>query len=92
MSKSNIKNTLATVVLIVTLGIIVGSTAKSVYSYYTGPHHIVDTYIKYLSERNYDKLYLLLHQESIRNIGDKNEIIAYYKRKYEQKNQLFLIL
>ncbi len=88
MSKSNIKSTLATVVLIITLGIIVGATAKSVYSYYTGPHHIVDLYIRCLGERNYDKLYVLLNPESLRNLGDKNEIIAYYKRKYEQENKL----
>lgn len=88
MSKSNIKSTLATVILIITLGIIVGATAKSVYSYYTGPHHIVDSYLKCLSEKNYDKLYGLLSPESLRNLGDKNEMIAYYKRKYERENKL----
>ena len=91
MLRNNMKNTLATVILIVTLVIIVGATAQSVYSYYRGPHHIVDTYIRCLNERNYDKLYSLLNPNSLKNIGDKNEIIAYYKRIYEQANKLIKI-
>lgn len=88
MPKNNVKNTLATVILLIALGIIIGATVKNVYSYYRGPNHIVNTYIKCLNERNYDKLYTLLDQESLKKIGDRNEIIAYYRCVYEQENRL----
>ena len=88
MQKNHIKNTLATMILIVTLGVIVGATAKNIYSYYRGPNYIVDTYIKCLNERTFDKLYPLLDKESLKDVGDRTEIVAYYRQIYEQKNKL----
>lgn len=88
MPKNNIKDILATVILIVALGIVLGATAKNVYSYYTGPNHIVDTYLKCLKEGNYSRLFSLLDEESLKDIGDRDEITAYYKRIYENKNKL----
>ena len=76
MPKNNIKNTLATAVLIVTLGIVLGATAKNAYSYYTGPNHIVDTYLRCLKEKNYNRIFLLLDQESLQDIGGRDEITA----------------
>lgn len=88
MPKNNIKNTLATAILIVTLGIVLGATAKNAYSYYTGPNHIVDTYLRCLKEKNYNRIFSLLDQESLQDIGGRDEITAYYKQIYEQKNKL----
>lgn len=88
MPKKEMKNTLITVALIVILGVVLGATAQNVLSYYTGPNYIVNTYLKYLKERNYNKLYGILDPESLKEVGEKNEIIEYYKRTYEQKNKL----
>lgn len=88
MPKNSKKNTLATMILIVTLGIIVGATVKHGYNYYKGPNYIVDKYIRCLNERNYDRLYSLLDQQSLTHIGDQDDITAYYKRIYEQENKL----
>lgn len=88
MPKNYIKNTLVTMILIVTLGIIVGATAKNIYSYYRGPHYIVDTYIKCLNERTFDKLYPLLDKESLKDVGDRAQITAYYRQIYEQNKKL----
>lgn len=91
MPKNNIRNTLVTMILIVTLGVIVGATAKNIYSYYRGPNYIVDTYIRYLNQRTFDKIYPLLDKESLKNVGDRAEIASYYEQIYEQKNKLISV-
>ena len=88
MSKKQTKNTLITIILVIVLSIILGVTAQNVWRYYSGPDYIVNTYLKSLKEKDYDRLFVLLDQESLKEIGGKDEIIEYYKRTYEQKNKL----
>lgn len=75
-------------ILIVTLFILIGGSIKNAYTYYSSSNYIVDTYVKCLNEKNYNKLYGLLDTQSIQGLENKAEVIDYYRRIYERENRL----
>lgn len=88
MKKDHLKGTIIMTILIVILLILVGGSMKNAYVYYSSADYIVDTYVKCLNERNYNKLYQLLDPQSIQGLESKAEVVDYYKRIYEKENRL----
>lgn len=88
MKEDHLKGTIIMTILIIILLILVGGSIKNAYVYYSSADYIVDTYVRYLNERNYNKLYQLLDTQSIQGLESKEEVIQYYKRIYEKENRL----
>lgn len=89
MQKAKDGNIIVTAVLTVILVILLGGIAKSIFDYYTGPSYVVSSYIKYLNNRDYKRIYYLLSPDSTQLLGGKEDIVGYYKRVYEKENKLF---
>ena len=91
MIEKDTKGSIITVILCLVLVGIVGMMMRRMYCYYRGPDYIVDCYVRYLNERNYDKLYPLLEKTSTSAIGDAQSIEKYYKKIYEKEHKLLKV-
>ncbi len=63
-------------------------TTISLYCYYTGPVFKIDTYIGYLTKKEYTKVYEMFDQDEVLNKYSKEQIIAYYTSIYDGENSL----
>lgn len=88
MGKKETSVSVITVLLVIILIGISGLALKSIVEYYYGPGYKVDSYVKYLNQREYDKIYPLLSNEATSILGDESEVIHYYKKIYEKENKL----
>lgn len=88
MGKDNFKNTVMSLILVLTLLSVMGAIIKDCYTYYTGPDYVVDTYVRALNGKDYNRLYTLMDKQSMKEIGNQKEIVAYYNRIYEKENRL----
>lgn len=79
------------ILLVVVLGGIVISTLKNTYQYYCGPEYKVDCYIKYLNQKEYNKIDQILSKASIKNLRDVTSIENYYKKIYEKEKKLISV-
>lgn len=91
MDKKEWGSSITIAVLLMVLAGIIGMTVKSMCQYYGGKEYKVDCYIQYLNQREYGKLYDLLAQSSMADLGGKADIEAYYKKIYERENKLISV-
>ena len=66
-------------------------TSISFYLYYTGPTFKIDTYMKYLTQKEYAKIYDLLDIDTDLSKYSKDAIIAYYTKIYNTENTLIKV-
>lgn len=74
--------------LIGVLVLIIYETSSMLYQYYKGPVYVLDTYIKSITAKDYNKAYELLAKDTIKGAEGKEEVIRYYTRIYNTENQL----
>ncbi|PHV69808.1 hypothetical protein CS063_13920 [Sporanaerobium hydrogeniformans] len=70
------------------IGILVLGTIFLIGDYYWGPKNVLNTYLAYLKEKKYDRLYELLDLSEMDKAYEKEDIIACYKRLYEREAKL----
>lgn len=66
-------------------------TGTKLYLYYTGPQFKVDTYIKHLARKDYNKIYEMFNHEDIPKSYSKEQIVAYYTQSYDKENILIKV-
>lgn len=88
MGKKETGMSAITVLLVIILCGISGLALKSIAQYYYGPGYKIDSYVKYLNGREYEKIYPLLSSEATAILGNESEVVHYYKKIYERENKL----
>lgn len=77
-----------TIMLVIILCCVSGLAVTSIFRYYYGPGYKIDSYVKHLNNREYNKIYALLSNEAKSILGNEAEVINYYKKIYERENKL----
>lgn len=79
-------------VMIMLLFVLIGIVTKMGFQltqYYLGPAYQIDRYVAGLKMRDYERVYETLDKQSVAWVGDKQEVMAYYKKIYETQNKLY---
>lgn len=82
-------NLIITGVLYLLLIFVAAQAVYAGYSYYTGPSRAVEVYMNALENKEYEKAYKLLNNESLDERITPKQMIDYYKQVYE--NQLLQV-
>ncbi len=88
MQKNPVKNIVIISCLTVIMVFLVFKSAQYMWHYYQGPMHTIDSYVKALNKQEYEKIYSLLDQDTLKEINDKTIITQYYNRFYAKDNKL----
>ena len=88
MQKNRIKERLGICCLVCVMLLLIIKSGMYMWTYYKGPMYSIDTYVKSLNERNYDKIYNLLDKSSLKGLDNAQVISQYYERFYAKDHTL----